>query len=172
MHSDNQVADLRLIYLPAVTEPFRKRVEEITRSSGFFSPQEVDIALEVLDDYTARGPASGYHLVFALQDEELLGYAVFGPIPCTISSFDLYWIVVDNRLRGQGIGKKLLIDVEERTARLGGTRIYLDTSSRVQYDPTRAFYRYAGYEIAAVLDDFYAPGDAKVIFMKHLAESS
>ena len=165
----NEKADLRLVYLPAVNHQHRLRIEAMTRSSGFFSEAEVDIALEVLDDYMDRGPASGYHFILAFHNEDPVGYACFGPIPCTVSSFDLYWIVVDNRLRGRGIGRLLLGASEERTVQLGGTRMYLDTSSRSQYDPTRAFYSAAGYEVAAEMADFYGPGDAKVVFVKRLS---
>jgi hypothetical protein len=51
----------------------------------------------------------------------------------------------------------------------GGARLYAETSSRPQYAPTRAFYRAAGFDPAAELPDFYAPGDGKVVFAKLLA---
>ncbi|MDY6910698.1 MAG: hypothetical protein SWC40_12285, partial [Thermodesulfobacteriota bacterium] len=38
--------------------------------------------------------------------------------------------------------------------------------SRSLYEPTRAFYHRCGYARAALLQDFYAPGDHKVIFVK------
>ena len=52
--------------------------------------------------------------------------------------------------------------------KLGGRRVYVDTSSRDQYEPTRAFYRACGYAEVARLDHFYADGDGKVIFVKAL----
>ena len=50
----------------------------------------------------------------------------------------------------------------------GGSRIYVDTSQRAQYASTRAFYENAGYKLDAVLAEFYAPGDNKVIYCKSL----
>ena len=50
----------------------------------------------------------------------------------------------------------------------GGTRIYADTSQRAQYNDTRAFYERCGYDIAAVLEDFYDRGDGKVIYAKSI----
>ena len=50
----------------------------------------------------------------------------------------------------------------------GARRVYVDTSSRSQYEPTRAFYLACGYAREAFLADFYAPGDGKVIFVKAL----
>jgi hypothetical protein len=46
--------------------------------------------------------------------------------------------------------------------------VYAETSSRPQYEPTRSFYRACGYRLEARLEDFYAPGDGKVIFLKVL----
>jgi hypothetical protein len=59
-------------------------------------------------------------------------------------------------------------EAERRIRDLGGLRVYVDTSGRAQYAPTRAFYERLGYLPAAVLDDFYAPGDPKVIYCKAL----
>ena len=50
----------------------------------------------------------------------------------------------------------------------GGSRVYVETSSREQYLPTRAVYERCGYHVGATLDDFYAPGDGKVIFVRVL----
>ena len=45
----------------------------------------------------------------------------------------------------------------------------METSSRPPYAPARAFYRRCGYEVDAVLKDYYDDGDDKVIFAKALA---
>jgi hypothetical protein len=54
-------------------------------------------------------------------------------------------------------------------ASAGRTRVYVETSMRAQYDGTRRFYRACGYEPAAELPDFYAPGDDKATFLKVLS---
>ncbi len=48
----------------------------------------------------------------------------------------------------------------------GGSRVYVETSSRPLYEPTRAFYLARGYREEARLPDFYGPGDAKVMYVK------
>lgn len=58
---------------------------------------------------------------------------------------------------------------QEVIRNMGGRRIYAETSSRDLYRPTMAFYRACGYKIEATLEDFYAPGDAKVILLKILS---
>jgi GNAT superfamily N-acetyltransferase len=150
----------------------RAAVRSIVEGTGFFYPDEADVAVELVEERLARGVASGYHFVFAERDGEVLGYACHGPIACTRSSYDLYWIAVRNGLRGHGLGRALLTRAEERIRELGGTRVYVETSSRPLYDPTRAFYLRCGYREQARLRDFYAPGDDKVILVRELLPAS
>jgi hypothetical protein len=44
--------------------------------------------------------------------------------------------------------------------------VYIETSSRPPYAPTRAFYERCGYELEVVLKEFYGPGDGKAIYVK------
>ncbi|MBN2527188.1 MAG: GNAT family N-acetyltransferase [Deltaproteobacteria bacterium] len=146
-----------------------QQVEAIVRSTGFFSADEIAIARELVEERLDKGAASGYHFLFALRADKVVGYTCFGPIPATQSSFDLYWIALRDEERGQGTGRLLNGKTEEIVLRMGGRRLYAETSGRSQYESTRAFYRRCGYTEAAVLEDFYAPGDAKIIYEKKLA---
>jgi len=144
------------------------RIGRLVAATGFFSVEEERIAIELAEERFAKGVASGYEFVTADCRGELVGYACYGPIPGTKSSHDLYWIVVHPALQGRGLGRRLMQLAEYAVANAGGTRIYVDTSSRAQYAPTRAFYERTGYTQAALLEDFYAPGDGKVIYVKAL----
>ncbi|MFZ5563316.1 MAG: GNAT family N-acetyltransferase [Thermodesulfobacteriota bacterium] len=126
--------------------------------------------MELVSERLDKGPASGYDFVFC-EDESgrLLGYACFGPVPCTRSSFDLYWIAVHPDLQKNGMGRALMAEAEQRIVRAGGTKVYVDTSGRPQYEATRRFYERCGYARVAELTDFYGPADGKVIFEKKLA---
>jgi GNAT superfamily N-acetyltransferase len=146
-------------------------VRRITESSGFFGAQEIDVAVELVQARLSQGPASGYHFLFADAEApigESIGYSCFGPIACTQGSFDLYWIAVHDRYRGIGLGKLLLAESEAVVRRMGGGRIYVETSSRSQYEPTRSFYTRRGYRQVALIPEFYAPGDGKIIYCKEL----
>ena len=143
-------------------------VKDIITSSGFFSKEEIDVAVELVQERLNKGLSSGYYFAFAEMGEEVIGYSCFGPIPCTTESYDIYWIAVQNQLRRSGLGKEILLRVEEKIKGMGGTRIYVETSSRVQYAPTRSFYIRCGYKKEATLNDFYSPGDSKIIYLKVL----
>ena len=144
------------------------RVREIVDATGFFSAEEIAVAVELLDDRLARGPASDYRFLLAEEDGRVAGYTAYGRIPFTRASWDLYWIAVDPAAQGRGIGAALVAESERRIALAGPARVYLETSSRAQYEPTRRFYERSRYQVAATLDDFYAPGDGKVIFVKEV----
>lgn len=150
----------------------RDAVRTIVERTEFFRADEVDVAVELVDEHLARGLASGYHFVFAESDGIVVGYACYGPIACTMASYDLYWIAVDPTQQGQGIGRKLIRATEVKIAAAGGQRIYIDTSGQSKYAPTRAFYERSGFRCAARLVDFYAPGDDRLIYEKNLAEQS
>lgn len=157
-----------IVFRHFVRDEDRTAVVCMCRETGFFHEGEVAVAEELVIERLNKGPSSGYEFIFAEQNGVALGYACFGPIPCTQSSWDLYWIVVSPRFQRTGIGGRLLAEAEQTIRNLGGTRIYIETSGRQQYQPTRRFYEKHGYTVAAALEDFYAPGDPKIIYAKVL----
>lgn len=144
-------------------------IDRLVVESGFFTASERAVAAELVREALQHGDASGYRFLLAERpDGYLLGYACFGPVPATESSWDLYWIVVDKRARGQGVGRALILEVAAKAASEGGERLAAETSGRPLYAPTRAFYAAAGFSLQAVLADFYAEGDAKQIWIRPL----
>ncbi|HEV7518550.1 MAG TPA: GNAT family N-acetyltransferase, partial [Thermoanaerobaculia bacterium] len=146
----------------------RPAIEALVRATGFFNAEEQAVAMELVDDRLREGPASHYRFLVGEIEEAVAGYACWGPIAGTVAAADLYWIVVAPRCQGRHVGAALLTASEERMAGEGRTRIYVETSTRAQYEPTRGFYAARGYHLAAELADFYAPGDGKALFLKVL----
>jgi len=135
-------------------------------STGFFRPDEVKIAVELVGERLEQGAASGYYFVIALKAGKVIGYGCYVPIPYTLKSYDIYWIAVSPDLQGQGLGKILLLEMERLIAEAGGGGIYVETSMQPGYATTRSFYERFGYSCKAVLEDFYGPGDGKGIYCK------
>ena len=157
-----------LTYRHEITSDDIERVRKMVEITGFFTPDEVEVAAELVAERLAKGDSSGYHFIMAEQYGRLVGYSCYGPIPCTQSSYDIYWIAVHPDYQGRGVGRQLLKETERRIKSGGGLRIYVDTSQRVQYASTRAFYERCGYLMESLLPDFYAQGDGKVIYCKQL----
>lgn len=144
----------------------RAPLERLTAATGLFRPDEVAIAVELLDDALAGD--DDYRFLGAYAGDRLVGYACWGPTPGTTGTFDLYWIVVDPDRQGEGIGTQLLRAVEAKLTTENGRLVVVETSSRAAYASTRAFYERRGYTQAAQLPGYYAPGDDLVIYLKDL----
>jgi acetoin utilization deacetylase AcuC-like enzyme/GNAT superfamily N-acetyltransferase len=144
------------------------RIRRLVEVTGFFYPAEVDVAEELVRERLSKGSASGYHFVLAEFYGRLAGYTCFGPIACTTGSYDLYWIAIHPDFQGRGLGRRLLKETERLIQGAGGSRIYVETSQRPQYASTRAFYENHGYRRESVLENFYAPGEAKVTYCRSI----
>ena len=161
-----RVMDLNVTFRQDVRPSDRMTVGKIVEATGFFSGDETAVAVELVEERLEMGDTSGYHLLFAEAEGEVIGYACYGPVPATLYSYDIYWMAVYPDFQRRGLGRKLLAMCESLIQEKGGRQIYMDTSARAQYEPTRRLYVARGYLQAAYLPDYYAPGDAKITYVK------
>jgi ribosomal protein S18 acetylase RimI-like enzyme len=154
------------------------RVEEILRRTGVFSPDEVRVARELLEESAAftgggdvaidRSPPPYSFLGSFTPEGELVGFACHGPTPGTDRTHDLYWIAVDPAHGRAGVASHLIEEVERRLQGQTARLLVVETSSRSDYLPARRFYARHGYAEAARVRDFYAPGDDRIILTKRI----
>jgi predicted N-acetyltransferase YhbS len=76
-------------------------------------------------------------------------------------------MAVDPVRHGLGIGTALIVEMERQLSGVGRL-VVVETAGRPDYRATREFYQARGYRKAAVIPDFYAPGDDQVVYMKAL----
>ncbi len=163
--------DMDLTYRDAPRATDGGVVKALLGGTNMFRRDEIDVAVELIEERLAKGAASGYHFWFADRAGSShcpVGYVCYGPTPCTVGAFDLYWIAVDSACQGRGLGRELAELAEVSAAKMHGRRMYVETSGKAQYAATQAFYRALGYTEAARLPDFYDIGDDKLIFQKKL----
>lgn len=143
-------------------------IESILMRTPSFSPEEVDIAMELV--YTALKFPMQKDYIFRVYEEDgvALGYYCLGPRALTEGTYDLYWIVVDPLRSGRGIGSELLMHAEELIRSLYGRLLLIETSSREDYTLTRSFYIKHFYDTIAVIRDFYRKGDDLVVYGKYV----
>ncbi len=147
----------------------RDRILAFTQKTGFFRPDEVEVAREVLDEALRDGPGGHYQSFVIVADGVVAGWICCGPTPCTMGTWDIYWIVVDPDHQKRSLGRALLSHAEACIRERGGLISVLETSGRAEYLPTRGFYLKCGYVEAAVIPDYYGTGDSMVIYTKRLA---
>jgi D-alanine-D-alanine ligase len=145
----------------------RGRIEDITRAVGLFRDDEIPVALEVFDEAVREDGSQSYTALGADVDGRLVGWICWGPTPCTLGTYDLYWMAVEPALQGSGIGSALLGEMELRLAGLARL-IIIETTGRPDYAATRAFYQARGYAPVSTIPDFYAPGDDQVVYVKNM----
>ena len=144
----------------------RDPIVRFVEATGFFRPNEVTIAAEVLDAAMAAGPEGDYQSYTAALNGQAVGWVCFGATPCTVGTYDLYWIAVSPHYQDKGIGKLLMRHAERLIAERGGLLVVVETSGHPRYESTRRFYLRLGYAQSACITGFYAPGDDKIVYTK------
>ncbi|MBM4067953.1 MAG: GNAT family N-acetyltransferase [Planctomycetes bacterium] len=141
----------------------------LTEQTGVFRPMEIQALREVLDDYHDHNRAAGHRCVTHASGDRIAGFAYYAPAAMTVHTWYLYWIAIQRDHQAQGIGSELLRFVEaDIRIHQPAAVLLIETSSMPSYDLTRGFYKKHGYEIEAVLRDYYAPGDDMIVFRKSL----
>ncbi len=119
---------------------------------------------EGLDKYnleqTGRSDFRKLNIFIRNSDGTILG-GVIGGTYWGWLYIDLLWI--DEKVRGEGYGRKLLVAAEEEAIRRGCTQVFLDTFSF----QARPFYEKHGYIIFGELKDF-PPGHNRYFLQKTL----
>ncbi len=145
----------------------------LAQATGFFDSEEVQVVREMLTAYFDAPESEEY--IWSVYREAPggppLGFVCYGPSSFSDGTYEIYWIAVDPEHQSRKIGTALLRSVEEDLQGRRARHLYLETSDREQYAPTRAFYERRGYEEVAHLLDYYRIGDGKVIYRKVLEYS-
>ena len=87
----------------------------------------------------------------------------------TEGTYNLYLIAVNPAQQGKGIGGSLMEYIEEELRSQGARILIVETSGLPEFERTRQFYDRCGYAREAVIREFYAEDDDKVVFWKKLA---
>ncbi|HLM73705.1 MAG TPA: GNAT family N-acetyltransferase [Polyangiaceae bacterium] len=152
----------------------RPRIVALLGSTSAFTPDEQSVALELVDASLNRPDVDEYRFILSFwttpgeATERLAGYLCYGRTPMTTSTYDLYWIATSPDFARSGIASGLVATMEAEIAREGGGLVRVETGSREGHGAAVHFYDAIGFTRAAVIDDFYAPGDDLLIFTKRI----
>ena len=153
----------------------RARIEALAVAAQMFGPEEVGFLGEMLEQHQASVEGREGWLVARAPNGTVLGATHFAPEPFADRMWNLYFIVVDPELHGQGLGQALMHEVELRLRARGeelARTLIVETSSTARYERTRRFYRQLGYDEEARIRQFYGPEDDKIVFWKALGDGS
>ena len=135
---------------------------------GVFSPEEVQVAMEVFDEGISSADPAGYALFGADEGGRLLGYICVGRVPLTASTWDMYWLCIHPEARRLGVGRALVGHAEEHVLAHGGRRLAVQTSGRADYAAVREFYSAMGYKLAGRIPDYFQDHDDGCFYYRTL----
>lgn len=150
----------------------RARLLEIAVATGLFQPDDAEGLLGSVIDELAAGRLPAGHAAVAVDGPGTggaVGWAYHAPDPYAGNVWNLWWIGVDPAAHGTGVGRVLLEHVERVAAQNEGRVLVIETSDLPPMARARAFYTRAGYGERGRIPDFYADGEAKVIFSKRIS---
>ena len=146
----------------------RALILSLLKGTERFRPGEMDVATFVLDESLKSGDEGPYHSRVVEDARQVVGWVCFGPTPCTLDTYDIYWMAVALQQQRRGVGTSLIRHAEAVIRERGGRMVAIETSGTPDYAPAWQFYKDMGYQETARITDFYAPGDDKLVFTKRL----
>lgn len=146
----------------------REKIKQILTETNNFTPEEIKIAVELIDIYLKDKEQNDYEIFVDEKEGEVLGYICIGPRPLTEGTYDLYWIAVNPAIQSKGIGSSLIKFMEDHLKRKNGRLILIETSGKESYEKERKFYEKNFYKELVNIKDFYKVNDSLVIYGKYI----
>jgi GNAT superfamily N-acetyltransferase len=80
----------------------------------------------------------------------------------------LAWFAVDPDFQGQGLGLKLLSEIERLAEHLGFGKLMVETYEHADFDKARRFYERNRFEQVGRIDEYLADGSAMIVYAKRI----
>jgi len=139
-------------------------LKEVLNSIELFPAEMLD---DMISDYF-NNPKSQDIWFTATQNDQPIAIGYCAPEKLTEGTYNLFAIGVRNDIQGKGIGRKMMAYLEDQLKQNGNRILIVETSGTDDFKLTRKFYENLNYTKEAVIRDFWANGDDKVIYWKKL----
>ena len=159
------------VIITPVQKQERAALLSLAVSTGLFTPTDAEGLLGGILDELAAGDLPEGHAAVACRkshDGPAIGWSYYAPDPYANRVWNVWWIGVHPNHHGDGAGQRLLAHIEQSAIASGARVIVIETSDQAPLDRARRFYTKLGYAERGRIPDFYAEGDAKVIFSRTL----
>ncbi|MEM9992456.1 MAG: GNAT family N-acetyltransferase [Bacteroidota bacterium] len=126
-----------------------------------------DLLEDMMADYLNNSASKD--IWFTKVDKEMpISIGFCAPEKLTQGTYNLYAIGVRKDKQGQGIGSEMMTFLEDKLVQVGARILIVETSGTEGFESTRAFYEKLNYTKEAIIRDFWAEGDDKVVYWKRL----
>ena len=143
---------------------------KIAANSGLFDPHEAEALLgRTLTRFHASSLPAGHTItVAATSDDDVLGWTYLAPDEHADRVWNFWWIGVAPARHGSDVATALLRRAETVAREAGSRILVVETSDGEALGRARRFYAREGYSDCGRVPDFYALGEAKIVFCKRL----
>lgn len=142
---------------------------QLAVATGLFTEAEAtDLLGGVLAAHWAGELPPGHQVAACRADlaSAPLGWCYFAPDDHADGVWNLWWVGVAPAHHGTGVGARLLDHVEAAVKAAGGRLLIIETSDGDGLARARRFYQGRGYRPCGCIPDFYAEGEAKLVFAR------
>ncbi len=142
-------------------------LKNIIDSTGLFPSEYLD---DMINPYfqTPEQEQTEFWIVCENENNHPIGLAYYAPERMTQGTYNLYLIAIHKIFQGKNMGTTLLKYIENHLKKSGQRILLVETSGLPNFQETRNFYLKNNYGKEAIVREFYAEGEDKVIFWKKL----
>jgi ribosomal protein S18 acetylase RimI-like enzyme len=140
-------------------------IKKVIDSTQLFPSELLD---EMIQPYFTNPNSNEIWLTSVDEHHKPIAVAYCAPEKLTVGTFNLYLIAVRVDYQNKGVGKEIMIYLENFLKQQNERVLIVETSSLEEFDKTRRFYDKCNYIRQAVIKDFYQDGEDKIIFWKKL----
>ena len=139
-------------------------LKAVVDSSELFPSEYLD---EMMFDYFNNQDSEDIWFT-CLNADKIIGLGYCVPEKLTDRTYNLLAIGVSKDLQGKGVGRMMMVYIEQVLKEKSKRLLIVETSSDNQYKLTREFYEKLDYRHEATIRDFWREGEDKIIYWKIL----
>ena len=148
----------------------RKNIYEMIQQDDKFKPGELEAILHRIDHYLFDTDQSLFKAIIAEdQFKELVGYAVYGPDPHAVGTYQIYNLVHSPSIKNNEVILQLLLFIENDLLKNKVRIIVCELSSNLQYENQYEMYSNQNYILSSRINNFYSEGEDKLILSKNIS---
>ncbi|PNH09156.1 hypothetical protein TSOC_004221 [Tetrabaena socialis] len=154
--------------LRVTTPEDSEAILSLSVAAGLFGADETGALRKVLADHWAGNINEGHEWRVYEEGGQLRGVVYWAPAQMSDGAWHVLMLAVRPDCQGQGLGSALMQHAEAALRASGQRLLLVEMSGLPSYERQRKFYAKIGYGREAVIRDFYASGEDKVVFRKAL----
>lgn len=148
----------------AVTPTDINGLKEVLDSCELFPSEYLD---DMISDYLYNADSQDIWLT-CVDDSKHAAFCYCAPEKLTDGTYNLLAIGVSEEYQRKGFVSELMKHIEQLLRRKGGRLLIVETSSDIAQASARKLYQKLGYNLEAVIRDFWKEGEDKFVFWKTL----